>query len=73
VGGGAFGRKKSSKSIGLKWLGARVERQSHAERFLASFRHGRCMREAKKVRRVMRAKVRQIKALIQAAYPRTLY
>jgi hypothetical protein len=38
-----------------------------------NFRHGHCTREAKEVRRIMRAKVREIRALIQAAIPRTRY
>jgi hypothetical protein len=44
VAGLSAGRKKSSKSIGLKWLGARVEPQSHAERFLASCAFGTLQR-----------------------------
>ncbi len=35
-----------------------------------NFRHGLYTREAKTIRRVLRAKVREIKALIQAANPR---
>jgi hypothetical protein len=35
-----------------------------------NFKHGLHTREAKAIRRVMRAKVREIKALIQAANPR---
>ena len=35
-----------------------------------NFKHGRFTRESKMVRRVVRAKVREIKALVQAASPR---
>jgi hypothetical protein len=36
-----------------------------------NFKHGLNTREAKAIRRVMRAKVREIQALIQAANPRS--
>jgi hypothetical protein len=35
-----------------------------------NFKHGLYTREAKTTRRVMRAKIREIKALVQAADPR---
>jgi hypothetical protein len=35
-----------------------------------NFKHGVCTREAKTTRRVMRATVREIRALVQAADPR---